>query len=246
LCKYNYNKTWHHLLSKLTTKMNIQEAFNAAAADYDKLRRILIPCFDDFYGTAVDVIPGDRTAPLKVLDLGAGTGLYSGMVQAVFPNAEFTLLDLAVEMLEKAKSRFSRMGKSPKILIGDYVEADLGGPYDLVISGLSIHHLSDPDKKRLIARIHDALKLGGMFVNADQVLGKTPELEKRYRQNWLDSVCALGVSDDELSAALKRMEYDLMATLDMQMGWLEAVGFQDVDCWYKNFSFAVFGGSRPT
>ncbi|MEH2113785.1 class I SAM-dependent methyltransferase [Nostoc sp.] len=83
--------------------MNIQEVFNSAAVDYDNLRRILIPCFDDFYKTAVEIISGDDTAPLKILDLGAGTGLYSGMVQSVFPNAEFTLLDLAPEMLEKAK-----------------------------------------------------------------------------------------------------------------------------------------------
>lgn len=225
--------------------MNIQQAFNAAAADYDKLRRTLIPCFDDFYGTAVEVIPGDHTTPLKVLDLGAGTGLYSGMVQAVFPLAEFTLLDLAVEMLEKAKSRFSKMGKSPIIKICDYVEDDLGGSYDLAISGLSIHHLSDPDKKRLYQRIHDALSPGGMFVNADQVLGKTSFLEKCYRQNWLDSVRALGISDEDLKAALKRMEYDRMTPLDIQLGWLEAAGFQDVDCWYKNYSFAVFGGHRP-
>ncbi len=226
--------------------MNIQQAFNAAAADYDKLRRILIPCFDDFYKTAVEVIPGDRTAQLKVLDLGAGTGLYSGMVQAVFPNAEFTLLDLAVEMLEKAKSRFSRMGKSPIILVGDYVEADFGSSYDLVISSLSIHHLSDPDKERLYQRIYDVLIPGGMFVNADQVKGKSPFLEKCYRQHWLDSVCAVGISDEDIKAAKKRMEYDRMATLDIQLSWLEAAGFQDVDCWYKNFSFAVFGGQRPT
>jgi len=37
-----------------------------------------------------------------------------------------------------------------------------------------------------------------------------------------------------------------MAPLDIQLRWLEAAGFQDVDCWYKNFSFAVFGGHRPT
>jgi tRNA (cmo5U34)-methyltransferase len=84
-----------------------------------------------------------------------------------------------------------------------------------------------------------------VFVNADQVLGKTPELEKRYRQHWLDSVRILGISDEELSAAKKRMEYDHMATLDAQLSWLEAAGFCDVDCWYKNFSFAVFGGQRP-
>lgn len=225
--------------------MNIQQAFNATAADYDKLRRTLIPCFDDFYKTAVEVIPGDRTAPLQVLDLGAGTGLYSGMVQAVFPCAEFTLLDLAVDMLEQAKSRFSRMGRFARILIGDYIEADLGGPYDVVISGLSIHHLSDSDKQRLYQRIYGTLAPGGMFVNAEQVKGKTPELEKLYRQHWLDSVRALGISQEDLKAALKRMEYDRMATLDIQLCWLEAAGFQNVDCWYKNFSFAVFGGQRP-
>ncbi|MEH1884305.1 class I SAM-dependent methyltransferase [Nostoc sp.] len=226
--------------------MNIQEAFNSAAGDYDNLRRILIPCFDDFYKTAVEIIPGDWTAPLKVLDLGAGTGLYSGMVQSVFPNAEFTLLDLAPEMLEKAKFRFSKMGKSPQILIGDYIETDLGDSYDLIISALSIHHLSDFDKELLYQRIYDILKPGGIFVNADQILGKTADLEELYRQHWLDSIRANGILEEDLKAAQKRMEYDRMATLDIQLRWLEAAGFQNVDCWYKNFSFAVFGGYRPT
>ncbi|MEH2230221.1 MAG: methyltransferase domain-containing protein [Nostoc sp.] len=225
--------------------MNIQEAFNIAAGDYDNLRRVLIPCFDDFYKTAVEIIPGDCTAPLKVLDLGAGTGLYSGMVQSVFPNAEFTLLDLAPEMLEKAKLRFSQMGKSPKILIGDYIETDLGDSYNLIISALSIHHLSDVDKELLYQRIYDVLNPGGIFVNADQVLGKTPDLEQLYRQHWLDSVRTKNISEEDLKAAQKRMEYDRMATLDIQLSWLEAAGFQNVDC-YKNFSFAVFGGYRPT
>ncbi|MEH2262856.1 class I SAM-dependent methyltransferase [Nostoc sp.] len=226
--------------------MNIQEAFSSAAGDYDNLRRILIPCFDDFYKTAVEIIPGDWTAPLKVLDLGAGTGLYSGMVQSVFPNAEFILLDLAPEMLEKAKFRFSKMGKSPKILIGDYIETDFGDSYDLIISALSIHHLSDFDKELLYQRIYDVLKPGGIFVNADQILGKTADLEELYRQHWLDSIRANGISEKDLKAAQKRMEYDRMATLDIQLRWLEAAGFQNVDCWYKNFSFAVFGGYRPT
>jgi tRNA (cmo5U34)-methyltransferase len=41
------------------------------------------------------------------------------------------------------------------------------------------------------------------------------------------------------------MKYDRMAPLNTQLRWLEEAGFQDVDCWYKNFSFAVFGGHRP-
>lgn len=84
-----------------------------------------------------------------------------------------------------------------------------------------------------------------MFVNADQVLGATTEIEKLYRTNWLESVCAKGISQEELNRARKRMEYDRMTPLSTQLSWLEKAGFQDVDCWYKNFSFAVFGGYRP-
>jgi tRNA (cmo5U34)-methyltransferase len=84
-----------------------------------------------------------------------------------------------------------------------------------------------------------------MFVNADQVLGATTELEKLYRTHWLESVRALGISDEELNKARQRMEYDRMTPLSDQLGWLKQAGFRDVDCWYKNFSFAVFGGHRP-
>lgn len=212
-----------------------------------------IPCFDDFYGTAIEVIStsqrlqnvgSDRAIPFKVLDLGAGTGLYAVMVQAAFPKVEFTLVDLAEEMLKQAEARFGSIGKFPKILLGDYTKTDLGECYDLVISGLSIHHSSDPDKQHLYQRIYNVLNPGGMFINADQVLGKTPNIDKLYRQNWLNAV-SVAVSEEELKAAKKRMECDRMAKLNDQLNWLESVGFQDVDCWYKNYSFAVFGGHKP-
>jgi RimJ/RimL family protein N-acetyltransferase/ubiquinone/menaquinone biosynthesis C-methylase UbiE len=225
--------------------MNIQDAFNAAAVEYDRLRRILIPCFDEFYRTAVEMIPGDRTRALRILDLGAGTGLYAGMVQVVFPQAELTLLDLATEMLAQAKTRFDQLGKSPNILVGDYLQADLDAPYDVIISALSIHHLTDDDKIRLYQKVFQALKPGGMFINADQVLGRTPEVEKLYQQQWLDAVRSRGISELDLRAAQHRMTFDRLAPLNEQLQWLEAAGFEQVDCWYKNLCFAVFGGSRP-
>ena len=233
--------------------MTIQQAFNAAALDYDPLRRLLVPCFDDFYGTVVEVISGDysvretashRTDALKVLDLGAGTGLCAAIVQAVFPHAEFTLLDIAEEMLQQAKLRFDRLGKRVTLWAGDYLETQLGDGYDVIISALSIHHLTDLDKQRLYQRVYDALKPGGLFINADQVLGKTPELEEYYQQQWLKLVRAAGVSKLDLQAAQHRMTFDRPSTLDAQLQWLEAIGFDRVDCWYKNFRFAVFGGCR--
>lgn len=64
------------------------------------------------------------------------------------------------------------------------------------------------------------------------------------RKHWLESVRGKGISQQELNKAFQRMEYARMTPLNTQLGWLEKASFQNVDCWYKNFSFAVFGGYR--
>ena len=55
--------------------MNIEEKFNIIAKEYDVNRKNFIPCFDDFYGNATKMITSNIDVPKLVLDLGAGTGL---------------------------------------------------------------------------------------------------------------------------------------------------------------------------
>ena len=50
---------------------SVQRAFDQAARDYDRTRRKLIPCFDDFYRAAIDALPFERNERIRVLDLGA-------------------------------------------------------------------------------------------------------------------------------------------------------------------------------
>jgi tRNA (cmo5U34)-methyltransferase len=61
----------------METNVASTASFNRDAAGYDAMRRRLIPCFDDFYGTALTLI-GDwkPQKALRVLDVGAGTGLF--------------------------------------------------------------------------------------------------------------------------------------------------------------------------
>lgn len=42
--------------------MSVADAFDAVAGSYDQARRRLVPCFDAFYGTAVEVA-APRCAP---------------------------------------------------------------------------------------------------------------------------------------------------------------------------------------
>lgn len=221
----------------------VKTAFDEAAQTYDRARRQLIPCFDDFYGTALALIPPQPQANFRVLDLGAGTGLLSFLVARKFPLARITLLDISPEMLGKARERFAGLEERLEFVAGDYADG-FAGQFDVVISALSIHHLTDPQKIRLFKNIYEALPDGGIFINADQILGPTSPIEQVYHETWLRQIQNLGVSDADLNAALERMKADKMAPLDSQLDWLQQAGFSPVHCWYQHYRFAVFSEQK--
>lgn len=216
--------------------------FDLHARDYDALRRRLVPAFDGFYGAALDAL-GLAQRPLRrVLDLGAGTGLLAAMVARAHPGAGLVLLDGAGEMLGQARERLGDRRAT-------YVTADLGdplpgGPWDAVISALAIHHLDDAGKRDLFARVHDALAPGGMFVNAEQILGPTPELDAVYLRRHRADALALGATEAEWGAALARMDHDRCATVADQLAWLAEAGFTEVDAPWRSGRFAVLAGRR--
>ncbi|MFO1038853.1 MAG: methyltransferase domain-containing protein [Geminicoccaceae bacterium] len=223
----------------------VSDAFDAVATEYDGARRRLILEFDAFYGNLLDLVAEqDLPAEPRVLDLGAGTGLLAALVRERLPTARLHLVDLAGAMLDQARARF---GDDPRVTysIADYTSGPLGGPYDVVVSALSIHHVPDAGKRRLFRRVLEALVPGGLFVDADQVLAPTPNLERRAHQRWREQAAALGSDPEEIAAAEGRMSHDRCARLEDQLAWLREAGFTDVDCSWKSWRFAVFGGRRP-
>jgi tRNA (cmo5U34)-methyltransferase len=236
-----YQDDRHGAVSMAVT---VGKLFDEAAASYDQARRQLVPCFDDFYGAVIESIPYERGAHVRVLDLGAGTGLLSALVGREFPRARITLVDLSPGMLQGARRRFADEPARFELRVMDYADEPLPGEYDAVVSALSIHHLDRPKKRELFHKVYGVLCDGGVFINADQVLGPAPEIEASYREAWLRQVRERGVDEEELAAALARMREDKMSTLDEQRAWLEEAGFQQVECTYKNHSFAVYGGCK--
>lgn len=227
--------------------MTVGALFDGAAWDYDRARRQLVPGLDRFYGAVLESVPFERGEEIRVLDLGAGTGLLSAMVAERFPRSRITLVDLSVEMLRVARRRFAGEPGRFEFRTMDYARKPLprvAGGYDLVVSALSVHHLTHGDKKELFQKVHDSLAGGGHFVNADQVSGETPEEEALYREWWLRRVREAGVSEEDLAAALSRMRADRNATLGAQLGWLGEAGFEEIGCRYRDHRFAVYNGMK--
>ncbi len=216
---------------------HIREAFNRFAQDYDSQREYIIPDMRQYYGAAVWAM--ESRAQPEILDVGAGTGLLSAFLLEKFPDARLTLMDISENMLEMAKKRFADRPET-RYVVSDYSTGELGGPYDIICSALSIHHLAAEDKRELFRRIYAVLRPGGIFVNADQADGETPYLQQRYLDYWNDFLRSGPMTESQHTEILKRRDtLDKNEKLSVQLGWLRECGFADVDVVYRNRTFIV-------
>jgi len=218
-----------------------QTAFDITASTYDADRALLIPCYDAFYRRTTDLIAHDAR---NILDLGAGTGLLSTFVRQWYPQAHIILADLSEPMIAKARVRFAN-DSNVTFEVTDYTTAPINGTYDSIVSALSIHHIDNDAKRALFDKIFKALRPGGTFVNAEQVAGPTPEIDRRYKELWLEQVREAGATPDQIADSLYRQQDDRCATVEEQLDWMRRAGFTDADCWFKDNRFAVLSGTRP-
>jgi len=170
--------------------------------------------------------------PLRVLELGVGTGLTTAIIKSVFPNAEFDVIDFSTTMLAKAKKRLGKKGMTYHL--GDFAKIPFVGSYDVVIAVIGIHHQTHSGKRRLFKKIVKHLKPGGIFLFGDLMTCKDDKIaaEKNARHyHYL-------VENARTSSALRdwahhHMFLNNLATIEEQEKWLRDVGCQVKRLFYK-------------
>jgi tRNA (cmo5U34)-methyltransferase len=149
----------------------VSAQFHSTAATYLEAIRADVPRYDELQDEAVAAIP---FAPERVLELGIGTGETTKRILAAHPGAQITGLDSSPEMVFRARE-----------LVEDVQLARMedplpDGPWDLVISVLSVHHLTDDQKRLLFRRVREqskALVLGDVVKAEVQVASLEPEVD---------------------------------------------------------------------
>ena len=224
----------------------IQEHFDGEAGIFDELVVKLIPDYRAMLDALVGALPFEDPEPIRVLDLGCGTGTVARVVADRFRSASVTCVDVAAGMVAVAREKLARHPRST-FVIGDFSATELGGPYDAVVSSLALHHLESPrDKQRMYERLYAALASGGVFVNADVVLGGDEGLSARYLSRWAEWMAGNVGWDEVRSTWIPKHEAeDRPARLIDHLDWLRAAGFAALDVVWKRDNFAVFCGRHP-
>jgi tRNA (cmo5U34)-methyltransferase len=160
--------------------------------------------FDELQDVIADATRGMEAR--RILELGTGTGETARRVLKRHPEAELVGIDESAGMLDHARRE---LPGGTELRVARLQDALPEGPFDLVFSALSVHHLDSGEKADLFRRVAAVLRPGGRFVLGDVVVPNRNE----------DAVTPLTEG------------FDLPDQLEDQLGWLAAAGFDPRVTW---------------
>ena len=196
--------------------------FDARAAGYDDyFRDEILPdeMFAQFYG-ALSAPIGETDEPLRILDLGCGTGLELEPLFRRVPNARVTGVDLAEGMLDLLRAKYRTHTSQITVVVDSFLTMPLGSQvYDHVLSGNAMHHVLRDTKLELYKKIHAALKPGGMYIEGDSVIPR--EMEGEFIAEYHRDAGSVPPAPDGT------YHLDVPFSLETQKSLLLEAGFKD-------------------
>jgi tRNA (cmo5U34)-methyltransferase len=178
--------------------------FHFTPDGYLEMIRADVERFDDFQG-AIAEATRDVEAE-RILELGTGTGETARRVLEHHAQAALVGIDESESMLEHARRA---LPARTDLHVARLQEPLPEGPFDLVFSALTVHHLDSGEKADLFRRVADVLRPRGRFVLGDVVVPIRDE----------DAVTPLSEG------------FDLPDPVEDQLDWLTAAGFAAQVAW---------------
>jgi ubiquinone/menaquinone biosynthesis C-methylase UbiE len=207
---------------------------------------------------ALEVLPFPKTAALRAIDLGIGTGYFTERFLNNFPNSRVLGLDGAQAMIELAKARLTTLASRVEFILGDFRKlqelAPGAGTVDVVFSAYALHHLGRSDKETVVRQVVELLVPGGWFVNADLIVADSPELESHLQELRVTGIVERARGSDNrfadlastrrFLADLEKNERDQPLTLAEDLEVLRRSGLRNVSAFWLEYRELVSAGQK--
>ena len=225
---------------------------------YDADMELMHPNRSKMVQVALEVLPFQKTAALRAIDLGMGTGYFTERFLNNFPNGRVLGIDGAHAMIELAKARLKSLAARVQFVIGDFRQlqelASGTGTADVVFSAYALHHLGRSDKEKVLRDVVEVLAPGGWFINADLIVADSPELESRLqelrvagiveRARGSDNRFTDSASTRRFLADLEKNERDQPLTLAEDLEVLQRSGLKNVSAFWLEYRELVSAGQK--
>jgi malonyl-CoA O-methyltransferase len=163
-----------HDMDSQPDKRQIRQAFDRAAATYDAAAELQYEIGDRLI-ERMDFI---RLKPRRILDLGAGTGMFSAALMKRYRAADVVALDIAPSMLQRARSRGGWLRK-PACVCADGERLPFADDsFDFIFSNLMLQWCSDLEAT--FSELRRVLAPGGLLMFT--TLG--PDTLMELRASW--------------------------------------------------------------
>lgn len=223
--------------------------------------RAAIPMAAQQIGVMMSILK-TRERPIEnFLDLGCGDGILGAAILGEYPAARGVLIDFSEPMLARAREQLRDYADQLVFENLDY--GDPGwiaciqsyAPFDAIVSGYSIHHQPDARKRAIYAEIFSALRPGGWFLNIEHVSSAAQLNIDLFEDHYIQARFAMEQREggthtfEDLADEYKNRPdkaANILAPTELQCDWLREIGYEEVDCYFRIYELAVFGGRRPT
>ncbi len=219
-----------------------------------------IPMAQEQIAMMLSILASRGEPVTRFLDLGCGDGILGAAVLGRYPQSSGILADFSEPMLAQAREGLKAFSGQLEFLNVDYADpawvqsVQHGAPFDAAVSGYSIHHQPDARKREIYAEIFGLLRPGGWFVNVEHIAPAAELVTEMFETHIIEARVAQEISTggpqtrEQITEAFhNRQDKQLnkLLPVEMQCGWLRELGYEDVDCYFRIYSLAVFAGRRP-
>jgi SAM-dependent methyltransferase len=238
---------------------------------WDKMQERYIVRRSERIDLLIHLIGTARYPVKQVLDLGCGTGSLMQPFLDAYPESEVYGIDFDPLLLPLAQARLRSYGSRIAILLADLRSSDwrsqLPGAVDAVISATALHWLTEKQLSDLYRRLANVIRPGGLFINADHVASRNPDIQKFWEHRreqrlrleatqtgddwdgfWVEYLKALGVSGllhaDERVLGGWEGGIEKGLPLEWHFSELIASGFSHPECFWRCDCDAIYGAFR--